>query len=105
MSSSSDAFEPTLFQPTPWDEYLPYLSAGAGVLITLAWLYSFCTRDPDAARDKMRLYEQRRGVDCALALVSDGHLDRWDREWRKMLPRMTLQAFAMQCGDKWYVYN
>ena len=26
-------------------------------------------------------------------------------EWRTMLPRMTLQAFAMQCGDKWYVYH
>ena len=26
-------------------------------------------------------------------------------EWRKMLPRMTLQAFGMQCGDKWYVYH
>mgnify|MGYP004113645791 CR=1 FL=1 len=26
-------------------------------------------------------------------------------EWRTMLPRMTLQAFAMQCGDTWYVYH
>ena len=26
-------------------------------------------------------------------------------EWRAMLPRMTLQAFGMQCGETWYVYH
>ena len=75
-----------LFDVMPWDEYVPIVSAAFGILVTLHWVYSTCTRDPDETRDKMRRIGQRRGEGCQMAIVPDGALDKWDRAWRKSLP-------------------
>mmetsp|Transcript_68966 Transcript_68966/g.189364 ORF Transcript_68966/g.189364 Transcript_68966/m.189364 type:complete len:301 (+) Transcript_68966:75-977(+) len=74
-----------LFDVMPWDEYIPFISAAIGMTVGAAWLYSACRREPHEEHSKMRALRRRRGEECALAIVPDGRLDKWNRTWRSCL--------------------